>query len=127
MAHVLVIDDDTNIRQAVRRTLLAGGLSVIEAENGAVGLAQLAQNHVDLVLTDIIMPGTEGVETIQQVRRLRPVMKIIAMSGSHARNLYLDAASKLGAHAILAKPFRGKELRDAVDRVLAEPIPSQTG
>jgi CheY-like chemotaxis protein len=119
MAQLLVIDDEPSIRQMACRILIAGGHSVIEAENGTVGLAQLAKHHVDLVLTDIIMPGTEGIETIQQIRRLLPDMKIIAMSGSHAHELYLQAAEKLGADEILTKPFRATELRDTVSRVLS--------
>jgi len=124
MAHLLVIDDDTAVRQTVRRMLLDAGHSVLEAENGAVGLAQLAQNNVDLVLTDIFMPGTEGVETIQEIRRLRPQMKVIAMSGSYSRDAYLSAASKLGAQAVLKKPFRTAELRSTVDKVLSEQAPN---
>jgi CheY-like chemotaxis protein len=119
MAQLLVIDDEASIRQMARRILVASGHSVIEAENGTVGLAQLAQHRVDLVLTDIVMPGTEGIETIQQIRRLLPDMKIIAMSGSNAQNLYLKVAGKLGADEILNKPFRAAELRDAVSRILS--------
>jgi CheY-like chemotaxis protein len=125
MAQLLVIDDDPLIRQTVRRILGVGGHSVIEAESGEAGLARLAENQVDLVLTDILMPGMEGIETIRQVRRLRPDMKIIAMSGSASNEAYLSASSKLGAQAVLNKPFRGTELRDLVSRVLAEQKPRQ--
>src|SRR6185436_17443973 len=97
MAHLLLIDDDAAVRQMIRRILLDAGHSVIEAANGAVGLEQLVQSPVDVVLTDIFMPGMEGVETIQHIRNLRPNMKIIAMSGSYSRDAYLSAASKLGA------------------------------
>ena len=119
MAHLLVIDDERSVRQMACRILVASGHSVIQAENGTVGLIQLAKHHVDLVLTDIVMPGTEGIETIQQIRRLLPDMKIIAMSGSHAHDLYLKTAEKFGANGILNKPFRAAELRDTVSRVLS--------
>jgi len=125
MAHLLVIDDDAAVRQTMRRMLLDAGHSVVEADDGTTGLAQLTQSPIDIVLTDIFMPGTEGVETIQQIRRLRPSMKIIAMSGSYSSEAYLSAAAKLGAQAILKKPFRTAELRDTINQVLAQPAPNR--
>jgi DNA-binding NtrC family response regulator len=125
MAHLLLIDDDAAVRQTLRRILLDAGHTVVEADNGTAGLAQLTHGAIDIVLTDIIMPGTEGVETIQQIRRLRPAMKIIAMSGSYSSEAYLSAAAKLGAHAILKKPFRTAELRDTINQVLAQPAPTR--
>jgi CheY-like chemotaxis protein len=121
MANLLVIDDDAAVRQTMRHMLLDAGHSVVEAGNGAKRLAQLEQSSFDLVLTDIIMPVREGVETIQQIRRLYPDMKIIAMSGSYSSEAYLSAAAKLGAHAVLKKPFRTAELRDTINQVLAQP------
>jgi DNA-binding NtrC family response regulator len=118
MAHVLVIDDDPLIRQMARRILEGSGHLVIEAENGAIGLEQLEENSVALVLTDIVMPNKEGIETIQDIRRSHPDVKVIAMSGSGAHQLYLDTATKLGAHATLNKPFRPDDLREIVGRVL---------
>ena len=119
MARVLVIDDEPMIRETVRTFLEASGHTVIEAENGAVGLAHFSQQPFDLVVTDILMPETEGVETIQNIRRLRPDMKIIAMSGSLSQELYLSAAAKFGANAVLSKPFRAADLRETVARVLS--------
>jgi len=119
MARLLVIEDEPLVRHTVRTILARDGHLIIEAENGARGLAQLAQNDVDLVLTDLIMPGSEGIETIQQIRRLYPQLKVVAMSGTGASNLYLDAASKLGANAILQKPFAPAKLRETVARVLS--------
>jgi len=119
MARILVIEDDSSNRALLERILAAEGHSIVAAENGAVGLAQLAQNEVDLVVTDIVMPGIEGVEIIREIRRLLPDMKIIAVSGAHP--LYLEAVSRLGANAVLRKPFRPAELREIVTRVLSEP------
>jgi CheY-like chemotaxis protein len=120
MGCLLVIDDEQRIRQAIRAMLKPLRHSIIEAENGALGPALLAQNEVDLVLTDMIMPGTEGIETVQAIRRLRPQMKIVALSGTGASWLYLEAAEKLGADAVLNKPFRPAEPREVVRRVLSE-------
>ena len=118
MAHLLVIDDEPLIRQMARRILEGSGHRVIEAGNGAIGLARLQENSVDLVLTDMLMPDKEGVETIQDIRRFHPKVKVIAMSGSGSHQLYLDTATKFGAHGVLSKPFRPDDLRKTVDRVL---------
>lgn len=119
MALILVIDDVATMRMLVRR-MLHGKHGVIEAEDGEVGIAMVEKQNPDIVITDLIMPKREGLETIQQIRRSHPNTKIIAMSG-HVRpdgNSYLDAARKLGADAILAKPFFRSALLDIVDRLL---------
>jgi DNA-binding NtrC family response regulator len=119
MARLLVIEDEPLVRQTIRMILALDGHSIIEAENGALGLAQLAQNEVDLVLTDLVMPGMEGIETIKQIRLLHPHLKVVAISGTGAYNLYLNAASKLGANAVLQKPFLPAQLRQTVARALS--------
>src|SRR5688500_476167 len=118
MAQLLVIEDDPASRQLILRILRPEGHSLTFAENGAIGLAKLAQAKVDLVLTDLLMPIVEGLETIREVRRLYPDVRIIAISGVRAD--YLEAASKFGANAVLRKPFQPAALRDAVARMLAE-------
>src|SRR5689334_21685732 len=106
MALILVIDDDPAMRRLVTR-VLAGRHKVIEAENGAEGLTLRAQHHPDLIITDILMPQKEGIETMREVKKLAPATKIIAMSGDASPNLmYLGMARSLGADAVLAKPFR---------------------
>src|SRR5258708_8143673 len=120
MALILVIDDTATMRDLVRRMLERAEHSVIEAEDGEVGIAVVEMHDPALVITDLIMPKKEGIETIQQIRRSHPNTKIIAMSG-HVRSdgiSYLDAARKLGADAILAKPFLRATLLDIVDRLL---------
>jgi CheY-like chemotaxis protein len=116
---VLVIDDTSTVRELVRRMLVAIGHSVIDAENGDVGLVLFQQRRPDLVITDLIMPEMEGIELIQRIRRLSPDSKIIAMSGSAtaSRKLYLGAAQKLGADGVLSKPFQSAELYEVIDRV----------
>jgi len=119
MANLLVIDDDPAVREAVSQSLAASGYSVVQAEDGVVGIAQLSHNDVDLVLVDIVMPRKEGIETIQEIRLARPSLKIVAMSGCPFRDLYLSVACKLGADAVLTKPFETAELRDTVKALLA--------
>ena len=119
MALILVIDDNDLLRESVRETLEQAGHSVIEAENGATGFALAKQNAVDLILTDMLMPESDGVETILQIRKTYPQMKIVAMSGSREHELYLSVASRLGADAVLDKPFRAAQLRETIARLLA--------
>lgn len=119
MARLLVIDDEALVRQMVRLMLEPDGHTILESGSGADGLALLTQNDVDLVLTDMIMPGIDGIETIQKIRRLYPALKIIAMSGASAQGLYLDAAAKLGADAILHLPFTQSQLRVTIAHLLA--------
>jgi len=121
MALILVIDDIAQMRDLVRRMLERAEHTVIEAEDGARGLAVFAEQDPAIVITDLLMPKKEGIETIQQIRRLRPDAKIIAMSGSEdvrGKSQYLDAAKRLGADAVLAKPFQSAALTAVVDRLL---------
>jgi|SRR5579864_1048798 len=122
MPLVLVIDDDANVRRLVRRILSALSHSVVEAEDGEMGMALLRDERPALVITDLVMPRKEGIETIREIRQLSPGTKIIAISGNEigsSSTLYLRAAATLGADAILAKPFREAELVEAIANVLA--------
>jgi CheY-like chemotaxis protein len=120
MPLVLVIDDQPEIRKMARRILSMAGHSVIEAEDGAAGLKQLASHRPAIILTDILMPGIEGMETIFAIRRTAPEVKVIAMSGSGVEGGfdYLEMAERAGADAVLPKPFRARELTAIVDRLL---------
>lgn len=120
MAQILVIDDEEMLRRTLRALLERAGHTVVEAEDGNQGLAQFKVQQPDLVLTDIIMPNREGVETIGEMRRQAPHLPIIAMSGGGSRggDLFLTLAEKLGASATLAKPIRQAELIAAVDAAL---------
>jgi CheY-like chemotaxis protein len=122
MSLILVIDDAATVRQLVGRILVAAKHSVIEAQDGDVGVALFQQHRPSLVITDLFMPNKEGIETIQEIRRLSPGTKIIAMSASTSATgkLYLGAAKKLGADAVLAKPFEPAELLELVDRLIAK-------
>lgn len=121
MALILVIDDEPKVRQMIQRILALAGHSVIEAEEGAAALRQLRSNAPAVVLTDILMPGTEGIETIFEIRRAAPDTRIIAMSGGgRAGNFdFLKVAERAGADAVLAKPFRAAELTATVERLLS--------
>ena len=116
MALILVIDDASTVRDMVCRMLADAKHTVIEANDGETGLTLFEQERPALVITDLIMPKMEGIETIQRLRRVSPDAKIIAMSAKG--KLYLGAAQKLGADAALSKPFQRAELLAVVDRLL---------
>src|SRR5258708_12731216 len=80
MAVILVIDDAATVRHLMRRVLTEAQHSVIEAQDGEVGLSLFEAQRPCLVITDLFMPNREGIETIQQLRRLTPAPKIIPMS-----------------------------------------------
>ncbi len=119
MATILVIDDDADMRTIARRMLERAGHSVLEAENGRAGLEVFAERDPDLVITDVLMPEMDGIETMRALRRLQPAARIVAISGS--RSLAQDALrymAKFGACATLEKPFGCEQLLDTVRRVL---------
>ncbi|MBI1777870.1 MAG: response regulator [Proteobacteria bacterium] len=120
MPRILVIDDESGIRSVIQTVLQREGHSVRCANDGKAGLAAFEQNKPDLVITDIIMPEKEGIETIQTIRKLDPLIPIIAISGGgRAANAdFLPLAAKFGATATLAKPFGAAALLDVVRSVL---------
>src|SRR6201987_4887095 len=109
---ILVIDDDHLVRYALSKILLAAGYAVVTASDGRRGMAVLRAEHPDVVITDIIMPEQEGIDTIIQIRRERPNIKIIAISGGgRIRNIdFLKMAHFLGADNVMRKPFEANEL-----------------
>ena len=121
MATVLLIDDDELLRGALVQALVNAGHKVIEAADGRQGCELARSLDLDIVLTDLVMPVQEGVETIMTLRRERPRLPVIAMSGGVSNSrLYLDIAGKIGAKRILPKPFTPKALISLIDHVLAE-------
>jgi len=122
MATLLVIDDDAGLRKLMVRTLSGSKHRVFEAENGREGLKMMAEHKPDLVITDILMPQKEGIETIREVQERAPGTKIIAVSGGGVSHnlMFLDVARAFGAAAVLAKPFRPAQLVEAVEQVLAD-------
>ncbi|OLC46100.1 MAG: hypothetical protein AUI55_03645 [Gemmatimonadetes bacterium 13_1_40CM_2_70_7] len=120
MARIIVIDDDESVRKAIRRVLEPLGHEVREAEDGAAGLALLADKDADLVITDIFMPGQDGIETVRRIRKEFPGVKMLVMSGgdSTGRMDLRGDAVLLGATASLRKPFERADLVRAVEAVL---------
>lgn len=126
MASVLLIDDDDLVRGLLTKALSKAGHKVAEASDGQQGLDLARAGSFDIVITDLVMPVQEGVETIMTLRRERPKLPIIAISGGVSRSkLYLDIAGKIGAKRILPKPFTPRELLALIEQVLAEEKPPQ--
>lgn len=121
MARILIVDDDELVRMTLRQILESGEHTVAEAENGNIALSVLDDFNADLVVTDLLMPEKEGFETIGELRRRWPEIRIIAMSGGGRLNGndLLSIAKKLGAHEVLPKPFRAEQVREMVSNVLA--------
>ncbi|MBW2709831.1 MAG: response regulator [Deltaproteobacteria bacterium] len=117
---ILVIDDDETIRELLRAILEREGYRVLEASDGDKGIKQFRETPTDLVITDIIMPGKEGIETIRDLRREFPDVKIIAISGGGriGPDAYLEMAKVLGALRTFSKPFDQKSLLKAVEEVI---------
>jgi DNA-binding NtrC family response regulator len=119
VSRILLIDDDAVFRKMVRVMLRSAGHDVHEEADGNAGVASYRLERRDVVITDILMPEKEGLETIQELRRLDPTVQIIAMSGAgQGRSGYLKLAVRLGARRILLKPFTLDELLDAVSDAL---------
>ena len=116
MARILIIDDEELARFTIRDILETAGHEVVEAQNGNEGLAFQRAAPFDLVVTDIIMPEKEGVETIIELKQEFPDLGIVAISGGgRTRNLdFLQLAEQYGADRVLAKPFVEEDLLEAV-------------
>ena len=126
---VLLIDDEPALRQVIRRMLESAGHQVVEAQNGRTGLQTFQAAPFDAVVTDIIMPEQEGVETIAEMRKVNKSVRIVAISGGGIKRLdVLGLARRLGADATLPKPFRKEDLLSCVEGRAdgpAEPLPWQ--
>lgn len=121
MARILVIDDQDSIRRVVRRALEQDGHEVFEASDGAVGMEILETQTFDLVITDIFMPGQDGIVTLRQIRKRFPALKVVVISGGDATDL-LDLrqdAELLGAVSSVQKPFNAREIIGAVRAALS--------
>jgi DNA-binding response OmpR family regulator len=110
MAKILLIDDDPAFRRTLIRIVERQGHQPLGAADGAEGLRLFRKERPDIVVTDIVMPDKEGIETILELRREAPDARIIAISGAAAGGGYLEFARTLGADEVLEKPFAASEL-----------------
>jgi DNA-binding response OmpR family regulator len=125
MVKILLVDDDESLRVALTKAHQRIGHEIRTAENGRKALEVHRDWLPDLIITDLIMPEKEGLETIQCVRAKDKTVKIIAMSGGGRANPndYLEIALHLGANAILPKPFELEQLQSAIQPFLPSSAP----
>ncbi len=116
---ILVIDDDTLVRRTLCAALTKLGYAVTEAPTGQMGMAEFRKDAPDVVITDVMMPDKNGLETISEIRTLNPTVKIIAMSGGGDRQGQdlLELAKDVGAVATLSKPFDLETIQETLDKV----------
>jgi DNA-binding response OmpR family regulator len=113
---VLVVDDNEDMRVTVQALLQADGFDVVVAADGEAALALHRKSPADVVITDLFMPDKDGIETIIELRKLSPLVKIVAISGwtSAQGSDYLQVAREIGASVTLQKPFDPQELSRVV-------------
>ncbi|HER62686.1 MAG TPA: response regulator [Desulfobacteraceae bacterium] len=117
---VLIIDDDEQIRVLLQQMMQWAGFDVLVAENGKIAMQMQSEQPADLVITDLIMPEQEGLETISKLKKEYAGIKIIAISGGGriGPEAYLPAALELGADKVFSKPFDVQEVVAAVKELL---------
>jgi len=125
MGRILVIDDDASVREALRWALKEAAHEVTLAADGLEGTRKYKEESADLVITDLFMPGQDGVKTILELRKFDPQVRILAVSGNVLSETVLPIAEKLGAIGILQKPWEIKQLLKAVDTALHAPVPAE--
>jgi DNA-binding response OmpR family regulator len=120
MARILVIDDEPLLLESIELMLLASGHVVTTAANGRLAAKLFNAQTFDLIITDMVMPDREGIETVITVHRDFPAVGVIAMSGGVIGSSdYLHMAARLGAHRTLSKPFTADMLHVAIAATLA--------
>lgn len=122
MAMILVVDDDEQVRDVVKGFLREMGHASLEAADGLQALKLLAENQIDLVISDIFMPHKEGLTTIAEIRSKYPSTKVLVMSGggdSVSGILILELGKQFGAESGLHKPFQFEEFQAKVEGLLS--------
>jgi CheY-like chemotaxis protein len=117
MRTAMVIDDEASIRQVVTLMLESIGWEALGVADGNEALRKLETNQTDLILTDLIMPGMDGMEMLIKIRKAHPEIPTIVMSGDPVGSRFLKSAEVFGAGATIAKPFTLSELETAIRMV----------
>ncbi|MHC4626177.1 MAG: response regulator [Planctomycetota bacterium] len=122
MKRILVMDDDVTFRQMLRKMLERAGYETTEAADGKEGMRLFRAAPADLVITDMLMPEQEGIETIQELKRDFPAVKIIAISGGGQIDAeeYLRTAELFGVARTFGKPFDREELLETIRELLED-------
>jgi CheY-like chemotaxis protein len=122
MPGILLVEDDKDLREMLRSSLVRRKYTVLEASNGKEALAKFKPSIIDLIITDIIMPEEDGLKVIMQLKETKPGIKIIAISGGGKAGPgnYLDLAIALGADAVFPKPFSLTALLVKIDSFIGQ-------
>lgn len=117
---VLLIDDDAQLLRQMSVAFIGAGFIVQTAADGQAALGRFLRAPTDLVVTDIIMPNREGIETIVALKKANPLVKIVAISGGFRVGPadFLELARHVGADAVLAKPFRLSDLISLAEQTI---------
>jgi CheY-like chemotaxis protein len=120
MPGILIVEDDKELREMLKMSLLRRNFTVLEAENGKAAITHFKPLITDLVVTDLIMPEEDGLKVVIKLRELKPSIKIIAISGGGkvGPGSYLNLAKALGADAIYSKPFSINDLIAKIEQLL---------
>jgi CheY-like chemotaxis protein len=120
MACILIVEDDKDLREMLRDSLVKRKHTVLEASNGKEAILRFKPSITDLLITDLIMPDEDGLKLIMDIKTLKPAIKIIAISGGGKAGPgnYLDVAKALGANAVFPKPFSLKDLLTKIGELL---------
>jgi CheY-like chemotaxis protein len=120
MACILVVEDDKDLREMLKTSLLKRKYMVLEASNGKEALVRFKPSITDLLITDLIMPDEDGLKVIMKIKSMKPSIKIIAISGGGKAGPvnYLNLAKALGADEIFPKPFSLNDLLNKIDELL---------
>lgn len=121
-SRILVVDDDTSVREMLTRVLIGEGYLVWSAADGAAALEMAAAKKIDLVLFDLNLPGKSGWQIFQKFMVANPLLTVIVIT---ARSNQLFTALGVGVAALLEKPFNFPNLLQTIGRLLAEPVESR--
>ena len=126
MSRILLVDDDGQVRKMLKITMERAGYDVVEAGDGNEAVRIYDPATIDLVITDIVMPEKEGIETIMELKTINPKVRIIAISGGGRINPedYLKWAQRFGVAATFTKPVDRDELLSSVNQLLSA-VPAQ--
>ena len=116
---VLIVDDSDDFLEILYEYLLNSGYDVSKSSNGKDALNKFSDFNPDIVVTDIVMPGVDGIELLVKLRKINPEVKIIVMSGGNMGHgkTYLQLAEELGADSILNKPFKLSKLLEKLEKL----------
>lgn len=119
MSKILVVDDDEQMREDISEMLSREGYTVSHVGSGEEALERMKREDFDVILTDLIMPGIDGMEVLRQSKRLKPAVRVIMITGFGTIENAVDAM-KEGASDYISKPFKINEVQATVKRALEE-------